>query len=52
MNDPEFKADAEKRQVDLELTSGADIQALIEKIYRTPPAVVQRVKAMIEHTAQ
>jgi tripartite-type tricarboxylate transporter receptor subunit TctC len=52
MYDPEFKADAEKRQVDLDFTSGADIQALIEKIYRTPPNVVARVKAMIEHTAQ
>ena len=39
MNDPEFQADAEKRQVDLEFTSGAEIQALIDKIYKTPPAV-------------
>jgi hypothetical protein len=52
MNDPEFKADAEKRQLDLEFTSGADIQALIEKFYRASPAVVQRVKTILEHTAQ
>ena len=52
MNDAEFKADAEKRQVDLDFTSGADIQALVEKFYKTPPDVVARVKAMIEKTAQ
>jgi tripartite-type tricarboxylate transporter receptor subunit TctC len=52
MNDPEFQADAEKRQVDLEFTSGAEIQALIEKFYKTPPAIVDRIKTILEHTAQ
>ncbi len=48
MADPEFRADAEKRQLDLELTTGSEIQALIEKIYKTPPAVVQRVKKIVQ----
>ena len=52
MNDPEFQGDADKRQVDLEFTSGAEIQALIDKIYKTPPAVVERVKGIVEKTAQ
>ena len=52
MNDPEFRADAEKRQVDLDFTSGAEIQSLIEKFYKTPPAVIERVKTIVEHTAQ
>ena len=52
MSDPEFKADAEKRQIDLDFTSGTDIQALIEKFYKTPPAVVDRIKTILERTAQ
>ena len=52
MNDPEFRADAEKRQIDLEFTSGAEIQTLIDKFYKTPPAVIGRIKTILEHTAQ
>jgi tripartite-type tricarboxylate transporter receptor subunit TctC len=48
MSDPEFRADAEKRQLDLEITRGGEIQSLIEKIYKTPPAVVQRVKKIVQ----
>jgi hypothetical protein len=48
MQDPEFRADAEKRQLDLEFTSGAEIQSIIEKIYKTPPAVVERVKKIVQ----
>ena len=39
-------------QVDLDFTSGADIQALIEKFYKTPPAIVERIKTILDHTAQ
>src|SRR5262249_33506159 len=52
MNDPEFRNDAEKRRVDLDYTSGAEIQTLIEKFYRTSPAVVDRIKTILEKTAQ
>jgi tripartite-type tricarboxylate transporter receptor subunit TctC len=48
MNDPEFRADAEKRQLDLDITRGAEIQSLIEKVYKTPPAVVERVKKIVQ----
>jgi tripartite-type tricarboxylate transporter receptor subunit TctC len=48
MADPEFRADAEKRQLDLEITRGTEIQSLIEKIYKTPPAVVARVKKVAQ----
>jgi tripartite-type tricarboxylate transporter receptor subunit TctC len=48
MRDPEFHADAEKRQLDLELTSGAEIQSIIDKIYKTPPGVVERVKKIVQ----
>ena len=52
MNDPEFRADAEKRQVDLDYTSGTEIQSLVEALHRTPPSVVERVRRIVEHTAQ
>ena len=48
MSDPEFRADADKRQLDLEITRGSEIQSLIEKIYKTPPAVVERVKKIVQ----
>ena len=52
MNDPDFLADAEKHQADLDFTSGADIQSLIDKFYKTPPAVIDRIKTILERTAQ
>jgi tripartite-type tricarboxylate transporter receptor subunit TctC len=48
MRDPEFRADAEKRQLDLEITRGSEIQSLIEKIYKTTPAVVERVRKIVQ----
>jgi tripartite-type tricarboxylate transporter receptor subunit TctC len=48
LSDPEFRADAQKRQLDLEITRGTEIQSLIEKIYKTPPAVVERVKKIVQ----
>ena len=52
MNDKEFVADAERRQIDLEFTSGEEIQALIERLHTTKPSVVERVKQIVERTAQ
>jgi len=48
MNDPEFKADAEKRKLDLDPTSGKDLQQVVEDIFKTPPAVVERVKPFLQ----
>jgi tripartite-type tricarboxylate transporter receptor subunit TctC len=48
MADPDLKADAAKRKLDLEPTSGKEIQAVVEEIYKTPAAVVERVKPFLE----
>jgi len=48
MADPEFRADAEKRQLDLDFTSGSEIQSIIDKIFMTPPAVVERMKKIVQ----
>ena len=48
MSDPDFQADAEKRALDLEITRGHEIQALINRIYETPPGVVERVRKVVQ----
>ena len=52
MDDPEFRADAEKRQIDFDFTSGAEIQSLVETLNKTPPAVIEQVRKIIDRTAQ
>lgn len=48
MNDPVFLADATQRGLDIDPMGGAEIQALVETIYKTPPAVVERVRAIFK----
>ena len=48
MNDAEFKADAAKRKLDLDPTSGKELQEVVENIFKTPAAVVERVKPFLE----
>ncbi len=48
MADPEFKADAAKRKLDLEPTSGKDLQQVVEDIFKTPASVVERVKPFLQ----
>ncbi len=48
MNDPAFLADAKQRGLDIEPMEGAEIQALVETLYKTPPAVVERVRAVFK----
>jgi tripartite-type tricarboxylate transporter receptor subunit TctC len=47
MADKDFQADAAKRKLDLEPTSGKDIQEVVEEIFKTPPAVVERVRPFL-----
>ena len=43
--DPAFIAEAKKMNLDVEPMSGEDLQALVARVYDTPPQVVDRVKA-------
>lgn len=52
MADPDFRADAQKRHLDINPTPGAEIQGIIDDIYETPPDVVARVRPVLEKTAQ
>jgi tripartite-type tricarboxylate transporter receptor subunit TctC len=47
MNDAEFLADARRRAIDIEPIGGAEIESLVIEIFKTPPAVVARVKEII-----
>jgi hypothetical protein len=47
MNDPELRADAEKMRLDVDPVSGADVQAMIEKLYRTPEPLVRRTREIL-----
>lgn len=48
MSDPAFLADAKQRGLDIEPMEGAEIQSLVELLYKTPPAVVERVRAIFK----
>jgi hypothetical protein len=42
--DPELLAEAQKLNLDVELVSGAELQALVAKIYATPAAITERAR--------
>ncbi len=46
MHDPALIADARKIDLELNYVSGEDVQALIERLYRSPPAVIARAQAI------
>ncbi len=52
MSSAEFRADAARRMLDLDPTLGAEIQGLVEDIHRTPPAVVDRVRKIVDPAAR
>jgi hypothetical protein len=47
MKDPDFLADMRKEGLEVHPTGGQALAALIGEIYATPPAVVERAKALL-----
>jgi tripartite-type tricarboxylate transporter receptor subunit TctC len=47
MNDPEFRADAEKSKLEINPVAGDRVDALVREIYRTPAAVTQHAAAIL-----
>ena len=47
MQDPEFRAEAERIQADLAPTAGEAVQELVARLYATPRPVVERVKKIL-----
>jgi len=48
MQDPAFRADAEKATLEIEPMAGADIQRMVQELYATPPAVVAKAAEMMK----
>jgi len=48
MNDPEFMADVKRNKFDLEPENGEHLTTLINKIYATPKAIIERVSNLIK----
>jgi len=44
MADPDFVAEATARALHIELVTGADLDAVLRRIYATPKEIVTRVK--------
>jgi tripartite-type tricarboxylate transporter receptor subunit TctC len=50
MKATDFRVEAGRRGLDLDPTTGGDIQNLVDNIYKTPPPVVARVRKVLENT--
>jgi hypothetical protein len=48
MQDKEFLADAERTRIDVVPTTGEKVQQLVEQLYATPKATVERAKELIK----
>jgi hypothetical protein len=47
MKDPAYAAELKKLKLDNSPISGEEVQALVDELVQTPPATVQRVKAIL-----
>ncbi len=46
-NDPEFKAEAQKRNWEVEPVSGQELEAIAKKVVVQPPDVIERMKKVL-----
>ena len=47
LNDPEVLTEAKKARMDVEPTSGEELESLVKEIFDSPPEVLERVKKML-----
>ena len=47
VNDPEFLAEAQKKKLDVDPTSGEEVQALVKDVMTQPKDVIDRLKTMM-----
>ena len=48
LGDAEFRADAEKAQLEIEPLTAGEIETLLAKAYSAPRAIVQKAAALVE----
>jgi tripartite-type tricarboxylate transporter receptor subunit TctC len=46
MRDPQFIAEGGRMELELNYVSGAEVQAMVERLYQSPPGVVARAQAI------
>src|SRR5262245_20968743 len=46
MRDPQLNAEGARMNLELEFVAGTDVQALVERLYRSPPEVIARAQAI------
>jgi tripartite-type tricarboxylate transporter receptor subunit TctC len=51
MQDPEFLADAKQRGLDIDPADGDEIQGLVDDLYKTPPAIVEKMRGVFASSA-
>jgi tripartite-type tricarboxylate transporter receptor subunit TctC len=47
LSDPEVLAEAKKSRMDVEPTSGEELESLVKEIFDSPPEVLDRVKKLL-----
>lgn len=47
LNDPDVLAEARKGRMDVDVTSGEELESLVKEIFDSPPDVLERVKKML-----
>jgi len=48
LKDPQFLAEADKMGLEVQHVGGEEIDKLLQRLYATPPPVIERVKAVAE----
>jgi tripartite-type tricarboxylate transporter receptor subunit TctC len=47
LNDPEAVVEAKKARMDIEPTTGDELESLVKDIFDSPPDVIERVKKVL-----
>jgi tripartite-type tricarboxylate transporter receptor subunit TctC len=50
MKSTDFRIEAGRRGLDLDPATGAEIQSIVENIYKTPPPIIARVRKILDST--
>jgi hypothetical protein len=48
MKDKDFLAEAKKQKMEIDPVAGADINALLDRVYSAPPAMIARIRELVK----
>jgi hypothetical protein len=49
MKDPEFLAETKRKKLDMDPTTGEEVEALTKDVMSQPPEVIERLKKMMKN---